>query len=91
MLIDGYRDAPWGWFIYDVCVASVEGDVHHASARRLRDLFSQAGLRAIAQKVHRRAAPFMPTEAVAADTFVAIHPPHFLTLNSARARENTNS
>jgi DNA gyrase subunit A len=27
MLIDGYRDAPWGWFIYDVCVAGVEGDV----------------------------------------------------------------
>ena len=21
----------WGWFIYDVCVAAVEGDVHHAS------------------------------------------------------------
>ena len=20
MLVDGYRDAPWGWFIYDVCV-----------------------------------------------------------------------
>ncbi len=33
MIIDGYRDAPWGWFIYDVCVAGVEGDVHHASAR----------------------------------------------------------
>ena len=26
MIIDGYRDAPWGWFIYDVCVAAVEGD-----------------------------------------------------------------
>ena len=37
MLIDGYRDAPWGWFIYDVCVAGVEGAVHHASAPRIRD------------------------------------------------------
>ena len=33
MIIDGYRDGPWGWFIYDVCVAGVEGDVHHASAK----------------------------------------------------------
>ena len=33
MIIDGYRDAPWGWFIFDVCVAGVEGSVHHASAR----------------------------------------------------------
>ena len=33
MLIDGYRDALWGWFIYDVCVAGVEGDVHHASSQ----------------------------------------------------------
>jgi len=25
MIIDGYRDAPWGWFIYDVCVALRRG------------------------------------------------------------------
>ena len=67
ILIDGYRDAPWGWFIYDVCVAGVEGDVHHASSRRLRTLFAQAGLLAIAQKVHRGPAPFLLTEAVAAE------------------------
>ena len=36
MLVDGYRDRPWGWLIYDVCVASIEGAVHHASARRFR-------------------------------------------------------
>src|SRR4029077_8982565 len=53
LLIDGYRDALWGWFIYDVCVAGIEGDVHHASARQFRELFEQAGLRAIAQKVYR--------------------------------------
>lgn len=87
MLIDGYRDALWGWFIYDVCVASVEGDVHHASGRRLRDLFTQAGLRAIAQKVHRGPAPFLLTEAIAADSFVAIHPPHFLTHAAGKSRE----
>jgi ubiquinone/menaquinone biosynthesis C-methylase UbiE len=76
MLVDGYRDAPWGWFIYDVCVAGVEGDVHHASARRFRDLFGQAGLTAIAQKVHRGLAPFLLTEAVAAEPS-ALPAPHF--------------
>ena len=50
MLIDGYRDAPWGWFIYDVCVARVEGSVHHASSRTMRELFAQAGLSAVGVK-----------------------------------------
>lgn len=64
ILIDGYRDAPWGWFIYDVCVAGVEGAVHHASARRFRDLMETAGFETPAQKVHRGLAPFLVTEAV---------------------------
>jgi ubiquinone/menaquinone biosynthesis C-methylase UbiE len=61
-LIDGYRDAPWGWFIYDVCVAGVEGEVHHASRARMRDLFAQAGFTATQQKIHRGPAPFLLTE-----------------------------
>jgi ubiquinone/menaquinone biosynthesis C-methylase UbiE len=77
LLIDGYRDAPWGWFIYDVCVAGVEGAVHHASARRFRDLFEQAGLQAVAQRVFRGPAPFLLTEAVAAERPVATPSPHF--------------
>jgi ubiquinone/menaquinone biosynthesis C-methylase UbiE len=66
MLIDGYRDALWGWFIYDVCVAHVEGAVHHASAERVRNLFSQAGFEGIYQRNHWGFAPFLFTEAVAA-------------------------
>jgi ubiquinone/menaquinone biosynthesis C-methylase UbiE len=77
MLIDGYRDAPWGWFIYDFCVASIEGDVHHASSQRVRDLFSEAGLTEIAQKVHRGPAPFLFTEAVAAPRRAVVPGPHF--------------
>ena len=50
MLVDGYRDALWGWFIYDVCVAGVEGDVLHASARRVRNLFGWAGFGETNQK-----------------------------------------
>lgn len=87
MIIDGYRDALWGWFIYDVCVAGVEGEVHHASARRFRELFTQAGLNAVAQKVHRGPAPFLLTEAVAAEPITAIHPPHFLTIPAHRNQE----
>lgn len=68
MLIDGYRDGPWGWFIYDVCVAGVEGDVHHASARRLRELSRAAGFGHVIQKIFRGFAPFLLTEGSAAKT-----------------------
>jgi ubiquinone/menaquinone biosynthesis C-methylase UbiE len=87
MVVDGYRDAPWGWLIYDVCVAGVEGAVHHASARRFRELFEQAGLHAIAQKVYRGPAPFLLTEAVAAESIVALPPPHLLSLAALRGQE----
>jgi ubiquinone/menaquinone biosynthesis C-methylase UbiE len=84
LLIDGYRDGPWGWFIYDVCVASIEGAVHHASARRFLDLFSQAGLRAIAQRVFRGPAPFLLTEGVAAEPVSIVPSPHFAAAASRR-------
>lgn len=65
MLVDGYRDAPWGWFIYDICVAGVEGAVHHASSALFRDLCERAGFGVVAQKVYRGPAPFLMTEAMA--------------------------
>jgi ubiquinone/menaquinone biosynthesis C-methylase UbiE len=77
LLIDGYRDSLWGWFIYDVCVAGVEGDVHHASSYWLRTLFAQAGLLAITQKIFRGPAPFLLTEASAAEPASALPAPHF--------------
>jgi ubiquinone/menaquinone biosynthesis C-methylase UbiE len=64
MLVDGFRDRPWGWFIYDVCVAGVEGAVHHASSKRFRELFDKAGFVQITQKIHHGFAPFLITEAV---------------------------
>ena len=87
MIVDGYRDAPWGWFIYDVCVANVEGAVHHASSRTMRALFDQAGLRAVAQRVYRGFAPFLLTEALGADPVSAIPSPHFPSLSVLRNRE----
>ena len=64
MLIDGYRDAPWGWLIYDVCVASVEGAVHHCSARRFRELFHAAGFVEHRQERRPGFAPFLFNEAM---------------------------
>ena len=80
LLVDGYRDAPWGWFIYDVCVAAREGAVHHASAQRVRDLFAAAGFAEVEQQVHRGLAPFLLTEAVA--TSRAIPAPHIAPANA---------
>jgi ubiquinone/menaquinone biosynthesis C-methylase UbiE len=65
LLIDGYRDQPWGWLIYDVCVAGVEGAVKHASAKQFRELVAAAGFRETVQKVHYGLAPFLITDAVA--------------------------
>jgi ubiquinone/menaquinone biosynthesis C-methylase UbiE len=77
LIIDGYRDAPWGWFIYDVCVAFREGDVHHASSKRFRELMTRAGLQAIAQKVHRGFAPFLLSEGISPESIPSIPAPHF--------------
>jgi ubiquinone/menaquinone biosynthesis C-methylase UbiE len=64
-LLDGCRDSLWGYFIYDLCVAAVEGDVHHASAREFRELFHSAGFAQIAQRAYHGPAPFLLTEGVA--------------------------
>jgi ubiquinone/menaquinone biosynthesis C-methylase UbiE len=65
LLVDGYRDAPYGWFIYDVCVAGVEGEVHHASRKTFRRYFETAGFQETRQTVHRGFAPFLLTEGIA--------------------------
>jgi SAM-dependent methyltransferase len=64
-LIDGCRDSLWGWFIFDVCVAAVEGEVRHVSARDFRVLFHESGFAQINQKVYHGPAPFLLTEGVA--------------------------
>jgi SAM-dependent methyltransferase len=64
MIIDGYRDRLWERLIYDWCVAAVEGAVHHALARRLHDLFVQAGFNAVRQQAKLGLAPFLLTTGV---------------------------
>ena len=79
LLIDGYRDAPWGWLIYDVCVAGIEGAVHHASAARMRSYCESARFGEVVQAVHRGPAPFLLTEAMvpAGVSSHGVPTPHF--------------
>ena len=77
MVIDGYRDLPWGWFIFDVCVAAVEGNVHHASAKEFREMMTEAGLHAIAQRRFPGPAPFLLSEGIAAEPVPVVPRPHF--------------
>jgi ubiquinone/menaquinone biosynthesis C-methylase UbiE len=71
LLLDGFRDNIWGWVIYDVCVAAVEGEVKHASARNVRQILRVAGFIDLTQKVYGGAAPFLLTEGMAASPVVA--------------------
>lgn len=89
MIIDGYRDNLWGWLIYDVCVAAVEGEVRHASAARFRELMTDAGLQAIAQRRHIGLAPFLITEGIAADPIAVIPTPHFRLRNPVASEQTT--
>ncbi|APW63095.1 class I SAM-dependent methyltransferase [Paludisphaera borealis] len=91
LLIDGYRDAPWGWFIYDVCVTYREGNVHHASSRRFREILDRAGFQAVAQKVHRGFAPFLLNEAVAAEPIPAFSGPHFRVRSPSSVAQRSES
>jgi hypothetical protein len=45
----------------------------------MRELYTQAGLNAIAQRVFRGPAPFLLTEAVATEPVSVIPSPHFQT------------
>ncbi len=66
LLIDGYRRPTVGLVSFmTLCVAGVEGAVHHASAKRFRELVSAAGFRETVQKLHHGPAPFLLTDAVA--------------------------
>jgi ubiquinone/menaquinone biosynthesis C-methylase UbiE len=61
-LLDGCRDSFWGWLIYDVCVAAVEGEVRHASGSDVRQLLHRAGFAQMTQTVYHGPAPFLLTE-----------------------------
>ena len=51
ILIDGSRDDPIGYFIFDICVTRVENHVHHCCAARFHELLQQSGFANITQHV----------------------------------------
>ncbi len=50
MLIDGFRDNVVGWFVFDVCIAAVEGVVHHVPWSTINRWFKEAGFRDVTHK-----------------------------------------
>lgn len=64
MILDAYRDRPWGWLLYDVAVVAVEGDVQHASARRFREMFAHAGFRHVRQHKRSGITPMLLTKGI---------------------------
>ena len=61
MLIDGFRDNMIGWFIFDLCVGTMEKPVFHAPWSAVRAYFERAGFARIMQQKISILAPVLLT------------------------------
>lgn len=59
VLIDGFRDNVIGWAIFDVGVAMVERNVHHASWSHVRRMLLDAGFARVEQRKMNVLAPLL--------------------------------
>jgi ubiquinone/menaquinone biosynthesis C-methylase UbiE len=59
ILVDGFRDNVVGWVVFDVGVALIERDVHHASWTELRDMIHGAGFATLRQRKLNVLAPLL--------------------------------
>ncbi len=50
MLIDGFRDNVVGWFVFDVCIAAAEGQIHHVPWSTLNRWFKASGFREVTHR-----------------------------------------
>ncbi len=50
IVVDGFRDCAIGWFVFDVIVARIERNVHHAPWTTIHDYFHSAGFRNIRRR-----------------------------------------
>ena len=50
ILLDGFRDNAIGWFVFEVAIARIEKDVHHATWQEVNSFFVEAGLRNIRRR-----------------------------------------
>ena len=58
MIADGFRDNAVGWFVFDVCITTVEKEVHHVPWTGFRAMFQRAGFRDVH---HHKVAWLFPT------------------------------
>jgi len=59
ILVDGFRDNVVGWVIFDVVVATVERNVHHASWSEFRHMIHAAGFASLRQRKTNVLAPLL--------------------------------
>lgn len=59
ILVDGFRDNVIGWLVFDVGVAWVEKEVHHAAWSEVRDLVRAAGFATLRQRKVNVLAPLL--------------------------------
>ena len=62
--MDGFRDNVIGWVIFDVAVASVEKEVHHAPWTEVRDMIHAAGFTTLRQRKMNVLAPLLVNVAI---------------------------
>ena len=61
MLIDGHRDDPIGYLIFDVIVDALEKHIHHCSRRQLIEMFKEAGFQKVTQRMSGLCFPLLVT------------------------------
>ena len=61
LILDGDRDRPWGWLLYDVLVVMMEGPVKHLTSRAFHDLYTSAGFDNVTQQRRHGFLPFLMT------------------------------
>lgn len=64
VIVDGFRDNVVGWVVFDVAVAWVEKQVHHAPWSQVRDMIRGAGFALLRQRKTGVLAPLLVTVAI---------------------------
>ena len=61
LIVDGHRDDPLGYLIFDVLIDRVEKHIHHCSRRRFKEIFREAGFQKVTQRMAGLCFPLLAT------------------------------
>jgi len=61
MIIDGHRDDPLGYLIYEVLTVAIEKDIGYCSRRRFMELLKEAGFKKVSQQPRGLFPPLLAT------------------------------